>query len=416
MTQNTLNDQVAHLFRRSYSNILSVLVAKYGIEEMVEIENAIMEAFYKALRTWPSQGIPDNPAGWLYRTSVNSLLDYYKKKNRPQKDIPRDSEVSIDENIILNANEIHDPQLQMLFAVCHPSLKKEDQLAFMLKTMSGLGNREIAAALLQKESTIKKRIARARKNIISEKISFDLPGPKELPSRLDMVHRGLYLFFNEGYYANNPNFSIRKELCFEAMRLCKAISEKPIATEDTFALLALMCYHISRFESRIDENDKLISLKYQDRSKWDPFFIKLGHHYIEKSTAFSNDKSNYQIEAAISAIHCTSESLESTNWDLLEVLYRKLLNNTGNIIVQLNLIIVYIMQDKLEEAKLSFESLDKEEFKNHLSYYYMVGVELYSKLQDQFQTKLWIELALQHPDKLSTRTLEELKSFSKSNN
>ena len=148
---------------------------------------------------------------------------------------------------------------------------------------------------------------------------------------------------------------------------------------------------------------------------WDPFFIKLGHHYIEKSTALSNDKSNYQIEAAISAIHCTSESLESTNWDLLEVLYRKLLNNTGNIIVQLNLIIVYIMQDKLEEAKLSFESLDKEEFKNHLSYYYMVGVELYSKLQDQFQTKLWIELALQHPDKLSTRTLEELKSFSKSN-
>ena len=263
----------------------------------------------------------------------------------------------------------------------------------MLKTLSGLGNSEIANALMKKESAIKKRLQRVRKKIKKENVLFDWPEPSELLNRLSLVHKSLYLLFNEGYYSSNPELWMRKDLCLEAMRLCKYLTEHPIANTDTLGLMALMCYHVSRYESRIDQNGHAILLDQQDRSKWNDYFIQLGHYHLEKSASLSDQKTKYQLEAFISCQHCMAKSIEDTDWKLLKTLYQKLHQLEPSDLILLNLIIVHLHLDDVDNAKALFESLKSENFSNK-TFYYMVGVKVYEKLKDAFQIELMLERAI----------------------
>lgn len=407
-----INTTVDKLFRQSYGKMVSLFLSKYGMSNLELIENAIMEAYYKAMKSWPFNGVPDNGQGWLYRTANNSLIDSLRKAKRSSTE-------ELDPNILeveeLQDESIRDPELKLLFLICHPELKKEEQLVFMLKTLSGFGDHEISHALMQNKSTIKKRLLRTKAWIKSHKLQFDWPGEEELKSRLVMVHKVLYLLFNEGFYSSHPEYWIRKDLCLEAMRLCKYLVGHRLANYETNALMSLMCYHVSRYESRIDDNGHIILLQDQDRSKWNQYMIKLGSYYLKQSAIDPSEKSTYQIEAFISAQHCMAKDLESTNWKLLKELYEALYSTSKTIIILLNIIIVDLFLDNVQEAKEQFESIDVKKLKGSKTTYYMIGMRVYERLKDQMRIEMMLEQAIRSSEgtKESTFLRSKLKKIKK---
>ena len=405
-----VNKAIDQIFRRSYGKMVSVLLRKFGLQALDSIEDAVMDSYFKALKTWPYNSIPSNPEGWLYSAARNSLIDTFRSQKKFTKQVTEE----IDHRNIFEFEQerIGDPELQLLFLICHPELRIEDRLAFMLKTLSGFGDHEVANALLTKRATIKKRIQRARKTLHSKDIKFGWPGPSEISERRDLVHKCLYLLFNEGFYSSHKEKWVRKDLCLEAMRLCKYLSEHSLGNSDTSALMSLMCYHISRFESRLDQSGEIVLLDKQDRTKWDSYFIDLGHHYLEMSANKSDKKSKYQIEAFISAQHCMAPSVKETNWDMLLILYESLYQKEKNVLILLNLIVVLIQLDKVERAKDLYESIDSDKVHNKVTYY-MVGIELYDKLRNKLQIELILEKVIQSDVQMKDRILIEkkLKNF-----
>lgn len=407
-----ISTAVDKLFRQSYGKMVSLFLSKYSVSDLELIENAIMEAYYKAMKTWPLNGMPDNEQGWLYRTANNALIDSLRKAKRISTEEVDLSLIKEDE---LDDESIRDPELKLLFLICHPALKREDQLVFMLKTLSGFGDHEISHSLMQNKSTIKKRLLRARSWVKANDLQFDWPDDEELKSRLGMVHKVLYLLFNEGFYSSHPEFWVRKDLCVEAMRLCKYLVDHRLANYETNALMSLMCFHISRYESRVNENGHVILLPDQDRSKWNQYMIKLGKYYLQRSAKSSAEKSTYQIEAFISAQHCMAKDLESTNWKLLRELYQILFSKSRSTIILLNIILVDLFLDNIEEAKKQFESIDAAKLKSIKTSYYMVGMKLYEKLKDQMQIELMLEQAIQSSEgsKESAFLKSKLKAIKK---
>ena len=372
---------------------MAILLSKYGTKHLEDIENSIMESYYKALKTWPYSGVPENTNAWLFTSAKNALLNELKKKQKISSFEIDENQGSEEETEF--SDEIKDPELKLLFLVSHPELNPQDRLAFMLKTLAVLGDHEISNALMINKATIKKRLQRAKAEIKKRKLSFDWPEKKELKNRLDFVHRSLYLLFNEGFYSSHPAQWVRKDLCLEAMRLCKYLLDQEIANGETNALMSLMCYHISRYESRTDEQGNIILLKDQDRTTWNTYFMKLGNFYLQKSAKDSSNKTKFHIEAFISAQHCLAKDLKSTNWALLKELYSALYILEEQPLVRLNLVLVHLQLNEIEEAKKIFEQFDVKQFKGNKNTYYMVGVELYEKLKDKFQIELLLERAIQ---------------------
>ncbi len=336
---------VDHLFRHESGKMIAVLTRIFGMHNLAMAEDVVQEAFLKAMQTWPFHGLPTNPAGWLMQTARNRAIDIIRRQQNFKQ---YSSEVaqqlqeetdSVLEQFFLDS-EIADSQLQLIFACCHPSLKEEDQVALTLKTVSGFGADEIARALVTNEAVIQKRLYRARQFIKENKIQLEIPSGQQLPQRLEMVYTVLYLLFNEGYYSLKSDELIRRDLCAEAMRLCLLLSGHNVGEQpSTFALLSLMCFHASRFDSREDEDHSIILLQHQDRSKWSQPLIAKGYQYLNLSSHGAR-LSVYHIESAIAAEHCLSKSFEKTNWGRLLDLYDLLLQHKQTPTVCLNRAIV----------------------------------------------------------------------------
>lgn len=392
MEGKNIDQNIDKLFRQSYGKIISNLLAVFGTSKLDLIEDAVMEAYYKAIKTWPLNGTPVKAQAWLHQTAKNALIDSLRRNKKFSNE---EIDFAKLEDAPINEEEIKDPELKLLFLICHPSLTKEVQLVFMLKTLSGLGDHEISHALMQNKATIKKRLLRAKTWIKNNNIQFEWPQKDELKNRLSMVHKVLYLLFNEGFYSSHPEHWMRKDLCVEAMRLCKFLVDHELANYETNALMALMCYHVSRYESRLDENGSIILLQDQDRSKWSQYMIKMGNFYLKRSSEKSNQKSVYQIEAFISAQHCMADSIESTNWKLLKELYEYLYQKGKQTIVLLNLVVVNLFLNNVDEAQRIFEGIESDKIKGGKTSYYMVGIKLYEKLKDQMQIELMLDQAIQ---------------------
>ena len=336
---------VDHLFRHEAGKMIAVLTRIFGISNLELVEDTVQETFLKALQVWKYRQVPDNPSAWLMQVARNHTIDLIRKQQRQAGLSAEVSERlgSSTENAIQHFfldTEIADSQLRMIFICCHPALNPEDQVALTLKTVSGFGVQEIARALLSTETAIQKRIYRAREFIRERSISFEIPVGPALSARLETVYTVLYLLFNEGYNSIKADELIRYDLCAEAMRLCKLLTEHKVGVQpSTHALLSLMCFQASRFNSRIGEDNIIILLQHQDRSKWDHELIRMGYHYLNLSST-GEHLSVYHIESAIAAEHCLSPDFASTNWESLLRLYDYLLEHKRTPVVQLNRAIV----------------------------------------------------------------------------
>ncbi len=307
---------IDHLFRYHSGKMVSVLTRIFGLAHLEIIEDAVQDTFIKASISWRTKQ-PDNPEAWLTQAAKNRVLDIFRKLNTEKKHLPQityGSEAIAINELFLDT-EIEDSQLRMIFTACHPKLDPRDRIAFALKTVSGFSSKEIASALLIKEDSIKKRLTRARKAIQKSQLKFKIPQGKSLPQRLESVMEVLYLIFNEGFHSNKKETLIRKELCGEAMRLCKMLlKNKTTRSPEVYALFALMCFHSARLDTKTNAQNEILDLKTQDRSQWHWPLIKLGNSMMNKAVE-SSTFSCYHYEAAIAAEHLRARHFKDTNWD-----------------------------------------------------------------------------------------------------
>ncbi len=243
--------------------MVSVLTRIFGLAHLETIEDAVQDSFYNASLKWRKR-IPDNPEAWLTLSAKNRAIDLLRKikaeKERSGKLLRSPAVVAMDDLFL--EHEIEDSQLRMIFTSCNPSLKPQDQISFALKTVAGFGTKEIASALLLNVETIKKRLARARKEIKTYNIKFTVPDKYQTVERVDRVLNSIYLIFNEGFHSNQKDKIIREDLCGEELRLCQILlKRKMYRLPQVYALLGLMCFQSSRLESKISLDGNIINLK-----------------------------------------------------------------------------------------------------------------------------------------------------------
>lgn len=401
MSENvSYNQLVDHLFRHEAGKMIAVLTRLFGMHNLSMAEDVVQDAFVKAVQTWKFGNIPENPSAWLMQVAKNKALDILRRKNlfnnyssEFSKYMQEISNEYIDQ--VFLDTEITDSQLRLIFACCHPALKEEDQVALTLKTISGFGVTEIAKALLTQEATIQKRLYRAKQFIQKNNIQLEIPLGAELVSRLETVHTVLYLIFNEGYNSTKAGELIRKDLCAEAMRLCLLLCEhKATNIPASYALLSLMCFQASRFESRLDENSSIILLAQQDRNKWNHELVKRGYYYLNFSSQ-GDRLTVYHIESAIAAEHCIAASFEETNFERLLSLYDFLLEMKPSPVVQLNRAVVLSYTGKTREAVNYIFTIDDIEQLLQTQYMFNAVLgELYVRNNEPYKAKTYLEQAL----------------------
>ena len=374
---------VDHLFRLESGKMVSVLTRIFGFANIEQAEDIVQDTIMKALEIWKWGKIPDNPQAWLYKTAKNKAIDLirreklkYKIENELAILLKSEYTLAPKVNELFTEGEIKDSQLRMMFACCHPSISPESQITLMLKTLCGLSLREISNAFLTNEETIGKRLYRTKEKIREEKISLDYPGILAMDQRTEAVLKTIYLLFNEGYNSSHADKLIRQDLCEEAMRLAILLSENSRTNlPQTNALIALMCYHASRFDSRIDDKGMIVLLKDQDRKTWNSFLIEKGNEYMNYA-ASGDVYHDFHIEAGIASVHANAKTFADTNWKLILTFYNTLFERTKNPVVAMNRCLALAEVEGAETAIIELQNLS--ELSGNAYYHASLG-ELFMK-------------------------------------
>ncbi|MBK7869877.1 MAG: RNA polymerase subunit sigma [Saprospiraceae bacterium] len=372
---------IPHLFRTEFSKITAVLCKVFGIEHIEIAEDIASDTFLLAVETWSYKGIPDNPTAWLYTVAKNKAKNYFNRHhvyhNKIIPEIKFNSTDLYELDIDLSDKNITDSQLQMLFAICHPIIPAEAQIGLALRILCGFGIDEIANAFLTNKETINKRLFRAKEKLKSENIKIEYPAEHEINQRLETVLRTLYLLFNEGYYSESQDSILREDLCQEAMRLAYLLIENEQTNQPAVkALLALMCFHASRFPARKNDTGEIILYQDQDESLWNQELITKGAFYLHQSSQ-GTQLSKYHLEASIAYWH-TIKSDTKEKWENILQLYNKLLQIEYSPIAALNRTYALSKANSKEEAIIEAEKLQL--INNH--YYYTLLGELYTNINN----------------------------------
>jgi len=303
-------------------------------------EEAFQEACLRALKTWPKNGPPRDPAAWLIFVGRNAGIDSVRKRAR-QAPLPEeemisdleDAEAGIAESI--DQSHYSDDVLRLLFVCCHPDLPATQQIALALRVVSGLSVERIARAFLVTEAAMEQRVTRAKRRIADANVPFEAPGAPERAERLAAVAAMIYLVFNEGYSAGSSEAAARVPLCEEAIRLARLLLRLFPAEPEIMGLLALLILQHSRISARYDANGAIVLLEDQDRKLWDRAKIAEGLALIDKAMRHRR-RGPYQIQAAIAALHARAAKAQDTDWAQIDLLYAALEEVQPSPVVSLN--------------------------------------------------------------------------------
>lgn len=315
---------VEHFFRHEFGRIATVLTRSLGVRRLALVEDVVQAALLQALETWSRRGVPDDPAGWLFRTARNLAIDSLRRERTLTLALPRlaeDVERELSPPETQFGDEIGDEPLRLLFVCCHEGVPAESRVALALRTLCGFSTAEIARALLTTDANVQKRIERARDRLRELDVDFDTPPAPQLCVRLDAVLAVIYLLFSQGCYVTHDDLPIRRDLCDEAHRLARMLAAHPIGSVPVVhALLALMCFHRARFDARIARDGTIVLLEEQDRSAWNWSDVREGMEWLARSAA-GNELTRYHVEAGIAWEHCRAPTFADTNWQLIAELY-----------------------------------------------------------------------------------------------
>ncbi|MDB5005655.1 MAG: sigma-70 family polymerase sigma factor [Mucilaginibacter sp.] len=385
-------DLLPHLFRTEFAKITAVLCKLFSIEHIEVAEDIAGDTFLAAFETWSYKGLPPNPTAWLYSVAKNKARNYLNRNRifaeTVSKQISDSSSGTHQIEIDLSEQNIKDSQLQMLFAICHPSISTEAQIGLALRILCGFGIDEIANAFLTNKETINKRLFRGKEKLRLEKVKIEFPGNEEINKRLENVLLTLYLLFSEGYYSESKDAILREDLCLEAMRLNYMLIENQQTNQPQVnALFSLMCFQASRLEARKNENGEMVLYQDQDETLWNKELIAKGVYYLHRAST-GTEISKYHIEANIAYWH-TIKADTSEKWENILQLYNRLLQIQYSPIAALNRTFALSKANGKQAAIAEAEKLNLAD--NH--FYYMLLGELYMDI-DNTKSKQSFQKAL----------------------
>lgn len=411
-----IRTEVDAVYRSDSRRVFATLVRLLGDFDLAE--EALHEAFAAAVRKWPDDGIPDSPAAWLIAVGRLRGIDALRRRARfdgaaaelraaASPAWPPESEIEIERTAFT------DDRLRLLFVCCRPELPEDAQLALMLRELCGLTTEEIARAFLVRPPTIAQRIVRAKQRLRERRVPYEVPGARELPLRSAQVMRAIYLVFNEGYSASSGKERIRGDLCTEAIRLARLLTQLlPSAEAD--GLLALLLLQDARRAARTSASGDIVLLSEQDRALWDREQIAEGTALVVRSLT-SGNAGPYALKAAIAAVYSESVDGSPIDWDQIVALHDLLNRVAPSPVAELARAIAIAKRDGPSEGLRLVEALlDEGALENYLPAHAARG-DLYQQLKNpsealkSFQRAL--DLAQQEPEqRYFQREITRLKS------
>lgn len=336
---------VEAVWRIESAHIVSTLVRYTG--DFALAEDVAQEALAAALVTWPRDGVPANPAGWLLTTARRRAIDAFRRRSALDERyaalaLEADRSASAEE-IDWDPDALEDDVLALMFIACHPSLSREAQVALTLRVVGGLTSDEIARGFLVPTATVQARITRAKKAL--DGVPFEVPPPDERRERLGPVLSVVYLIFTEGSAG-----TIRVDLAREAIRLARMLARLMPDEPETHGLLALLELTAARFPARLDEHGDPVLLTEQDRRRWDHSAIVRGRAALGVALRAGRGLGAYGVQAAIAECHAVAPSVDATDWARIVVLYDALERVTPSPVVALNRAVAVSMADGPEAA------------------------------------------------------------------
>jgi RNA polymerase sigma-70 factor (ECF subfamily) len=328
------DDALARLVREEGTGVLATLIRVTGQVDLAQ--DAAQDAMVRALETWPRDGVPDNPRGWLLVTAKRRAVDIIRREARRAG---KETEAMMFADPVPGPAEppevIRDDLLRLVFTCCHPALALEAQVALALRTLGGLSTAEVARSLLVPEPTMAKRLSRARQKIAQARIPYRVPDADELPGRLAGVAATVYLIFNEGYAASAGAELVRADLCTEAIRLTRELAGLMPDEPEVAGLLGLLLLVESRRPARTAPDGTLVLLPDQDRTRWNQALVAEGQALV-RACLRRNRPGPYQIQAAIAAVHSDAPTAADTDWSQILALYDQLAAVVPTAVVALN--------------------------------------------------------------------------------
>jgi len=360
---------VDKLYKSHFGKMVTAMLQFSRDLDLATAEDLVQDAFYSALSTWKVTGIPDNPAGWVYRASRNNALNLLRR-NKSFKS-PFEGDHATTEGAQPNEDLFDDQKTYLLFACAHPRLSSKMQVVITLKYVANLRGESLAKALGMTVDGIDKILSRAKCLIRMENIFLKEVPPQQLKTRLPIVHKIIYLIFNEGYRAGSGKEIVREDLCEESLIMTKSLLDNHICNADTAALYSLLLFNAARMGARLTSSGELLDLTEQDRTLWDSDLIALGHYYFSQSQ-IPGEISSYHYEAAIAYLHTHAKNFADTDWATITQLYTKLLHGKPNPFVSLNYAIALYYDGQKHSAFAVLEGLRK----TFLEQYYLLHAAL----------------------------------------
>src|SRR6266516_3381811 len=378
---SSVHEQIANTFQQEAGRVIAALYSR--IRDLELVEDALQDALVLALERWPVDGVPSNPGAWITTAARHKAIDRLRREktlDRKKAILKTLTDLEQEEDTV-DAGEIPDERLKLIFTCCHPALSKEAQVALTLQTLGGLTTPEIASAFLVALPTMAQRLVRAKRKIRDAGIPYQVPPPAAITERIDAVLSVLYLIFNAGYTAPIGDELIRHDLCMEAIRLTRILTtllaKEPELTEDAEALglLALMLLHDARRKARVNLDGELVLLEDQDRTLWDQEEIAEGVDILERALSMETP-GTYQVQAAISAIHGQARRPEETDWAQITALYDVLYEMMPSPVVELNRAVAVAMAEGFNNGMILLDQLENTGELNDYYLYHAARADL----------------------------------------
>lgn len=379
------------VFRREWGPAVAALARWSG--DLTVAEDAVQEACAEALRSWPRDGVPDHPGGWLTTVARNRARDRLRRESvRPGKELAAFVDDIRARTERTDPHPVRDDELRMMFTCAHPALDRQSQLALTLRLVSGLTVSEIARALLQTEAAIGQRITRAKNKIRHANIPLRVPPAELLAERTPHVLGCIYSVFTEGYWSTAGTSAIRDELCDEGVRLAGELCALMPDEREAHALAALTLLHDSRRATRLDDNGMLVPLEEQDRRRWDRGRIARGLDRLRRAQGSTGP---YLPQAVIAALHATAPSWEQTDWPTICLAYDRLVALTGSPVAGANRALAIGLRDGAAAGLAALDEVARDPRLGRSNLVATLRADLLRRAGQRDEALTWYRKALQ---------------------
>ena len=330
-------EAISRAHHEEWARLVAGLARRFGDLDLAE--DAAAEAFVAAVERWPRDGVPPNPGAWLTTTATRKAIDRLRRESH-RDGKQQAAHMLSDDTPREPTGPVEDDRLRLVFTCCHPALSMEARIALTLRMLGGLTVAEIAHAFLVPETTMARRITRAKAKIKAAHIPYRVPSATDIQERLAGVLAVIYLIFNEGYLATAGDDPLRADLTDEAIRLGRLLRTLLPDEGEVTGLLALMLLTDARRTARVSRTGELVTLEEQDRGAWNRTLVVEGHGLVRARIAAvaagAEPPGRYQLLAAINAVHTDAPTSRDTDWSQIVALYDRLIAVDPSAIVRLN--------------------------------------------------------------------------------